>query len=48
MAISALVAAVVTGAGVTTALVTGATFTFLGLTGFAAVAASFAVGTALI
>ena len=47
MAISALVAAVSTGVAVGTAAIAGTAFTFLGLTGFAAVAASFAVGTAL-
>lgn len=47
MAISAAVAAVSTGVAVGTAAIAGTAFTFLGLTGFAAVAASFAVGTAL-
>jgi hypothetical protein len=47
MAISALVAAVSTGVAVGTAAIAGTAFTFAGLAGFAAVAASFAVGTAM-
>jgi len=47
MAISAVVAAISTGTAYATALAAGTAFTFLGLSGIAAVAASFAVGTAM-
>lgn len=47
MAISAVVAAISTGTAYATAVMAGTAFTFLGFSGIAAIAASFAVGTAM-
>ena len=47
MAVSAVVAAVSTGVGVASAAITGTVFAFAGMTGFAAIATSFLVSTAM-